>query len=1011
MSGVTSVRIMAAHAPMVVCLGLSKATAVLSIGRLGVVTGADYYLANVANSVDDYYLGRGEAPGQWIGATSAALDLTSVVDSGALRNLLDGRGGGGEDLQIMRRSGRRPGFDLTFSAPKGVSLLWAFGSPEARDVVSLAHDRAIAGVIDHLSAEAAYVRRGKDGKDLVRAHGFVAAAFRHRTSRDGDPQLHTHVLIPNVVLGTDGRWSAPDARQLYLWQKAATAMYQSALRAELTPLGVSWSVRRNGLGELSDIPRTVLRAFSKRRVEIEAALEKTGFESQRAAEVAALATRRHKPGNVEHSDVLRHRWATELAAVTVADGTEGPRPGAITDITGALGVGQGVAVSGASVSDTEREEILATLAGERSVDLADYDLSDPTSGRVAPLTLFASTFTYRDALAAVARAFDASPRQVARLTRQLLDRDDVLWMIGDGNAQPDVSGRGRERRAATIGDRRYTTVEMLKVEGRIVNSAVRRVGRSTGQVSGRTIDQVLATNGHLDAEQSDGVRQLLGSGNGLDLVIGQAGTGKSTMLGAARVGWESAGYQVIGTAIASRTAAELQASTGIESITMARLLIDLERGDTTLTRHHVIVVDEASLVGSRTLDRLQRQVDAARAKVVLVGDNRQLSSIDAGGALRSLSKTLSAHVVELTTNRRQSEVDQEWERQALLQLRNGDIVPAIAAYDAHDRVAIAGDAVAAREQLIDRWWSVQATATTAIMAVTRADVAALNEMARQRRREAGELGPEIRLASGKEFAVGDRIAFEKNARARLALSDPGGRASTVAIRNGTFATVVAVPGDPADKPPTREGDVPPSQGDAPPGQRGEVLVVELASGQHVTLSSQYLEESTSLGYAMTVFRSQGITVDHAFLLGNDTLFQEAGYTALSRGRLSNHLYSVASEKPRAEIAYVDEVTPHQDALAGLVDALSRSHEQTMALESLPAGATGARTTADGERSVSGSMGEPPQASVEEWFQRFGRDLARNEERTHEAPTRDSGLSWSYDDDLSYGRDYDDGFGL
>ena len=1005
----TSVWIMAAHAPMVVCLGLSKATAVLSIGRLGVVTGAEYYLANVANSVDDYYLGRGEAPGQWIGATSAALDLTGVVDAGALRNLLEGRGCGGEDLGIMRRSGRRPGFDLTFSAPKGVSLLWAFGSPEVRDVVSSAHDRAIAGVIDHLSAEAAYVRRGKDGKDLVRAHGFIAAGFRHRTSRDGDPQLHTHILIPNVVCGTDGRWSAPDARQLYLWQKAATAMYQSALRADLSPLGVSWSVRRNGLGELSDIPKGILRAFSKRRVDIEAVLEKTGFESQRAAEVAALATRRHQPGHLEPSDVLRRRWATELAAVTVADGTEGPRPGAITDITGALGVGQGI--SDASVSDAEREEILAVLAGERSVDLADYDLSDPTSARVAPLTLFASTFTYRDALAAVARAFDASPRQVARLTRQLLDRDDVLWMIGDGNAQPDVSGRGRERRAATVGDRRYTTVEMLKVEGRIVNSAVRRVGRSAGQVSGRTIDQVLATNGHLDGEQAEGVRQLLGSGNGLDLVIGQAGTGKSTMLGAARAGWESAGYEVIGTAIASRTAAELQASTGIESLTMARLLIDLERGDTTLTRRHVIVVDEASLLGSRTLDRLQRQIDGARAKLVLVGDNRQLSSIDAGGALRSLSQTLSAHVIELTTNRRQSEVDQEWERQALLQLRNGDIASAIAAYDAHDRIAIAADVVAAREQLMNRWWSVHAEATTAIMAVTRADVSALNQLARQRRLEAGELGEELRLASGKEFAVGDWIAFEKNARARLASADQGGRSSTVAIRNGTFATVVAVPGAGADNPATREGDVPPGQGDVPPGQRGKALVVELASGQHVTLSSQYLEESTSLGYAMTVFRSQGITVDHAFLLGNDTLFQEAGYTALSRGRLSNHLYSVASENSRAEIAHPDEVTPHRDALVGLVDALSRSHEQTMALESLPARSTGVRITCDGERSVSGSMGEPPQASVEEWFQRFGRDLARNEERAHEPPTPAPALSWSYDDDLSYGRDYDDGFGL
>jgi len=1016
MSGVTSVRIMAAHVPIVVCVEPLRAPAVLSIGRLGVVTGADYYLANVANSVDDYYLGRGEAPGQWIGATSAALDLTGVVDSGALRSLLDGRGGGGEDLGIMRRSGRRPGFDLTFSAPKGVSLLWAFGSPEVRGVVSSAHDRAIAGVIDHLSAEAAYVRRGKDGKDLVRAHGFIAAGFRHHRSRDGDPQLHTHILIPNVVCGTDGRWSAPDARQLYLWQKAATAMYQSALRAELAPLGVSWSVRRNGLGELSDIPRTVLRAFSKRRVDIEATLKETGFESQRAAEVAALATRRHKPGHLEHGDVLRQRWETELAAVTLTDETGGPRPGAITDITGALGVGHGVSVSdasvsAASVSDTEREEILAVLAGERSVDLADYDLSDPTAARVAPLTLFASTFTYRDALAAVARAFDASPRQAARLTRQLLDRDDVLWMIGDGNRQPDVSGRRCERRAATVGDRRYTTVEMLKVEGRIVNSAVRRVGRSDCQLSGRTIDQVLVTHGHLDGEQADGVRQLLGSGNGLDLVIGQAGTGKSTMLGAARAGWESAGFEVIGTAIASRTAAELQASTGIASITMARLLIDLERGSTTLTRRHVIVVDEASLVGSRTLDRLQRQVDEARAKLVLVGDNRQLSSIDAGGALRSLSKTLSAHVVELTTNRRQSEVDQEWERQALLQLRIGDIAPAIAAYDAHDRIAIAGDVVAAREQLINRWWSVHAEATTAIMAVTRADVAALNQLARQRRLEAGELGEEIRLASGKEFAVGDRIAFEKNARAPLAAPNQGGRASTVAIRNGTFATVVAVPGPPVDNLPTREGDIPPSQGDVAPGQRDKALVVELASGQHVTLSSQYLEESTSLGYAMTVFRSQGITVDHAFLLGNDTMFQEAGYTALSRGRLSNHLYAVAFENSRAEIAHLDEVAPHQDALAGLVDALSRSHEQTMALESLPAGITSARTTADRERSVSGPMGESPEPSVEEWFQRFGRDLARNEERAHEPPTRDSGLSWSYDDDRSYGRDYDDGFGL
>jgi hypothetical protein len=319
---------------------------------------------------------------------------------------------------------------------------------------------------------------------------------------------------------------------------------------------------------------------------------------------------------------------------------------------------------------------------------------------------------------------------------------------------------------------------------------------------------------------------------------------------------------------------------------------------------------------------------------------------------------------------------------------------------------VATDIADARHQLIDRWWSVHAKATTAILAVTRSDVAALNDLARERRRQAGELGEEILLASGKAFAVGDRILFEKNARVRLAHPDQGADRSTVAIRNGTFATVVAVPGDGAGSPSTREGDNVASQGDVSPGQRHDALVAVLASGQHVILGAEYLEESTSLGYALTVFRSQGITVDHAFLLGNDTLFQEAGYTALSRGRLSNHLYAVAPESPRAEMAHFGEMPPHDDPLAGLVEALSHSHEQTMALESLPPHGAG-----DGERGWTEAKGEPAQQSVQALFQRFGRDLARNEERAHELPTPIPDHSWSYDDDRGYDRGYDDGFGL
>ena len=180
---------------------------------------------------------------------------------------------------VQLRPERRPGYDLTFSAPKGVSLLWAFGSDDVRDTISAAHDRAVGAVLDHLSAEACFARRGRDGKQLIEANGFIGAAFRHRTSRAGDPQLHTHVVVPNLVQGVDGQWSAPDGRHLYAWKKTAGTLYQSALRAELAPLGLAWDIRRNGLSELRDIPKTILRAFSKRRVDIEAAMEHRGCTS------------------------------------------------------------------------------------------------------------------------------------------------------------------------------------------------------------------------------------------------------------------------------------------------------------------------------------------------------------------------------------------------------------------------------------------------------------------------------------------------------------------------------------------------------------------------------------------------------------------------------------------------------------------------------------------------------------------------------------------------------------
>jgi conjugative relaxase-like TrwC/TraI family protein len=916
----------------------------LSIGRLGTTGGAEYYLDKVANSVDDYYLGRGEAPGQWIGSMAQSLGLVGQVDAEGLRNLLVGKSALGDDLGARVTEGRRPGYDLTFSPPKGISLLWAFGPDPVRDVLSMAHDRAVGAVLDHLSTEACYARRGAGGHQLLCADGFIGAAFRHRTSRAGDPQLHTHVVVPNLV-HADGQWSAPDGRHLYTWKMTGGALYRSALRAELAPLGLVWQVRHNGLSELRDIPKAILSAFSKRRADIEQAMEQRGTSSAAAAAKAALATRERKPAGSMAEDKLRAAWTEQLSMIEISDGEGGTRKASVDDLTAALGQEAGVPPGRA-----ETEAVLQVLAGEHRVsvddwDLAEHDHSGPGTSdtRALPLTLLDSTFTRREAIGGVARTFDVTPDQAMALTAELLERESVVRVLaGTDVGSEHIRTRTGQIVPATSGDRRYTTAELLAAEERIVSSALARMADRTAQVAPALVDQVLGRHPHLDGEQAVGVRTLLTSGNGYDLVVGQAGTGKSTLLAAARIGWEQAGFRVIGTAVAARTAADLEAGTGIPSSSLSHLLADLKEAGG-LTSRHVVVVDEASMVGSRSLDQLRRHADASGAKVVLVGDNRQLSSIDAGGALRTLSQELGPQVVTLTTNRRQSGADQEWEREALSSLRSGDVVPAVDAYVDHGRVTITGSIDEARQRLVEDWGAVHNDHTTAILAVRRVDVRAINELVRDHRKVNGELGEDIRIGE-KTFSVGDRVIFEQNQRVRAPGSEA--RAATVKIRNGTFATVVGIADPAGHRVVTREGDVARVEGDvaledqkeAPigrqPGSRTD-LIVQLDDGRRAVLPQSYVEGSTSLGYALTVFRSQGITVDHSFGLGGDSLFQEAGYTQLSRGRLSNNLYVTAPENPRWEIGHHGDGTDRRDALDSLVEALARSREQTMAIDRLP----------------------------------------------------------------------------
>src|SRR3954447_20217187 len=277
---------------------------VISIGKLGAGQ-ADYYLeqaqgrltltASVAGGVEDYYAGGHEAAGYWIGDGGDRLGVRGEVDREALTRILDGAAPNSGERLVPERAQRVPGFDVTFSAPKSVSVLFGLGDEPLRRAIRVAHEEAVADGLAYLERMAARGRRGEGGRTAIDGNGLVGAAFRHRTSRAGDPQLHTHVLLANVVEGVDGRWSALDGRGIYQHAKTAGYLYEAALRARLTArLGVRWTPVRNGIADVEGVPKSVMRAFSRRRAEVEAELRLRGASSAAAARMATLSTRQRK---------------------------------------------------------------------------------------------------------------------------------------------------------------------------------------------------------------------------------------------------------------------------------------------------------------------------------------------------------------------------------------------------------------------------------------------------------------------------------------------------------------------------------------------------------------------------------------------------------------------------------------------------------------------------------------------------------------------------------------------
>ena len=286
--------------------------------------GAEYLLRSVADGVEDYFMGAGEAPGVWHGRWADELGLTGVVEPEHLRALVEGNHPyTGVDLLAGHRERTVKAIDLTLSAPKSVSLLWAFGGDRVASEVSIVVVEAATTAVDFMERHAAVARQQHQGvRRRVDTHGVAVAMFTHRTSRDGDPQLHVHSLVPNLVQRADGTFVAVDANPVHEWLKASGTIFQSELQRHLTDrLGVQWGPERNGCRELIGVTPEQRRAFSKRTRAIETVLEAgdeavTPKERMRADDRASLVTRQRKDHTLT-PERLRARWEDEAAAVGI----------------------------------------------------------------------------------------------------------------------------------------------------------------------------------------------------------------------------------------------------------------------------------------------------------------------------------------------------------------------------------------------------------------------------------------------------------------------------------------------------------------------------------------------------------------------------------------------------------------------------------------------------------------------------------------------------------------------
>jgi Ti-type conjugative transfer relaxase TraA len=688
---------------------------------------ADYYVKDVSPEPD----------GLWIGRGAADLGLTGSPEREELQLALAGYVAG-RQVQNAGRPDRQMGWDVTFSAPKSVSLAWGLADDQTRLAIESAH-RAAAQAAHRYLADQITTRRGYAGKKRERAR-LVSAQFTHHTSRAGDPQLHSHIVIPNFCVRPDGTVGTIESKPFYDHKLTAGALYQADLAYRMRDLGYAIEPGLRGTFRVAGVSPKLEELFSKRDKQIDRLAAEREIRTYAGTRGIVLATRPPK----QHTTLVERQgtWREEARAAGLS---------IIIDRV-------------VKRQDKEAEKKDRFNRGWK----AAYDV-------VKKLTDQNSVFYEKDFIRELARAtYGFLHANQVRGIADLARRQGVFVELG-----PDKQGRMA-----------LSTPEMANLEIEMIG-AVREFAKKTGfRVDA---SKVIADMGRLSDEQKATVLSAT-SDHGIAVIQGRAGSGKTTTLAAIRGAYERAGWKVEGIALSGQAALNMEKEAGIKS----RTIVSWKK-EQAPSMNTVVIVDEAGMVGSRSTKAILDRARHAGSKVIFVGDERQLQPIEAGGALHAVDRELVRVAPEassqIQTIRRQKD---EWMREAVQSAAQGETPETLRALDEHGNVNIyrSTAASAARRELVNDYLSRERETPEKAVILThrKGDAGKLNEQVREALQERGLVGENrLEIDNGQRklgLAIGDRLMFTKNEYRKLdvrngqrgILKEIDEKARTIAVR-------------------------------------------------------------------------------------------------------------------------------------------------------------------------------------------------------------------------------------